>query len=371
MNKKYIAFCSNIPLFWDDRLLKEEFCKNIYGASWIPILAKISIVYGYEVISGNMALKNNINPQDVFVIQELNSKHGKELLARGAKGVVLTACESPIISFYFYDNIKKIAKNFQYRKLFNGSFDYIDNHHNINMHYPAYFITDEPIFMSWETRKFSVMVAGNKSTHYVSLSYIKGFKNKIKPFLAGIYKIFSPSFRYAKQKELHSTRIEIIKYFGEKSKLNLFGLFWLNFDRLKKEDRKTLEPILIKLNPIFCKNKIETIKNYKYVFCLENIKYKGYVTEKIIDCFIAGTIPIYLGATNIEEFIPKNCFIDLRNYKDMNSLENKLDSLSKLDAITIIENGRKFLKSEQGRKFSYEYYARDTLDMVESVNNDY
>ena len=47
----------------------------------------------------------------------------------------------------------------------------------------------------------------------------------------------------------------------------------------------------------------------------ENIKgLNGYITEKIFDAFVAGNVPIYWGASDINEYIPDNCFIDRRNF---------------------------------------------------------
>ena len=32
---------------------------------------------------------------------------------------------------------------------------------------------------------------------------------------------------------------------------------------------------------------------------------KGYISEKIFDCFYSGTIPIYLGAKDVKTIFPK------------------------------------------------------------------
>ncbi|EAZ82446.1 glycosyltransferase family 10 domain-containing protein [Algoriphagus machipongonensis] len=53
-------------------------------------------------------------------------------------------------------------------------------------------------------------------------------------------------------------------------------------------------------------DKIQFMKPYKFCIAYENSSYPGYVTEKIMDCFIAGCIPIYWGSTCIEkDFNPK------------------------------------------------------------------
>lgn len=57
------------------------------------------------------------------------------------------------------------------------------------------------------------------------------------------------------------------------------------------------------------------IQNYKFAICYENIKNQnGYITEKIFDCFFAGCVPIYWGAKNVTKHIPKECFIDMRDF---------------------------------------------------------
>ena len=49
-------------------------------------------------------------------------------------------------------------------------------------------------------------------------------------------------------------------------------------------------------------NKIDGLKDYRYHFCIENIKRDYWFTEKLIDCFVTGTIPIYWGCPSIGDF---------------------------------------------------------------------
>ena len=39
-----------------------------------------------------------------------------------------------------------------------------------------------------------------------------------------------------------------------------------------------------------------------------------WITEKIFDCFYAGTIPVYLGAPDVARWLPPECFIDMRRF---------------------------------------------------------
>ena len=362
-----IAICSNIPVFWDNKILDEKHCLKYPGASWMPIFAKIAKSNGYDVVSGDIALKNRLKSHNIFVIQELNAKHGLRLLKKEAMGAVLTAGESPIFSYYFYDNIAKIAKKFKVRKLFKDSFNFIDaNGKNIPMYFPSFFTTKKRNIFPWEKRKYTVMVAANKG---INTPFPQGLKHQFRWLSHKIYKIYSPSFRKYSKKQLHSKRLEAIKHFGKNLNIDLYGLNWLDFKRFKFNELRELKPILENLNPSFCEDKIKTISNYKFTFCFENISMKGYVTEKIIDCLVTGTIPIYLGAPDICDFIPKECFIDMRDFKSMLELEDFLQSFDENSAYTMIENGQRFLDSQDGQKFSYEYFAKNMMNLIKEIDD--
>ena len=43
-------------------------------------------------------------------------------------------------------------------------------------------------------------------------------------------------------------------------------------------------------------SKIDIMKRYRYCLVFENQRQPGYVTEKLLDCFVAGSVPLYWGA---------------------------------------------------------------------------
>lgn len=56
-------------------------------------------------------------------------------------------------------------------------------------------------------------------------------------------------------------------------------------------------------------NKIEGLKDYRYSFAIENCRRDFYFTEKLIDCLVTGTIPIYWGCPSIDKFFNPDGFI--------------------------------------------------------------
>jgi hypothetical protein len=63
------------------------------------------------------------------------------------------------------------------------------------------------------------------------------------------------------------------------------------------------------INPI--KDKWEVLHRSKYAIAYENFQNDYYWTEKIIDCFLSYTMPIYFGCNLIENYFPKNSFIQM------------------------------------------------------------
>lgn len=58
-------------------------------------------------------------------------------------------------------------------------------------------------------------------------------------------------------------------------------------------------------------DKWEVLQHSKYAIAYENFQNEYYWTEKIMDCFLSYTMPIYFGCTAIENYFPKNSFIQI------------------------------------------------------------
>lgn len=57
------------------------------------------------------------------------------------------------------------------------------------------------------------------------------------------------------------------------------------------------------------KDKIEGLKDYRYHFAIENCKRDFWFTEKLIDCLVTGSIPIYWGCPSISNFFNTDGFV--------------------------------------------------------------
>lgn len=72
-------------------------------------------------------------------------------------------------------------------------------------------------------------------------------------------------------------------------------------------------------------SKLDKMSRYKFDLAFENAIDDDYVTEKFFQPLIVGTVPVYLGATNVSKFAPgEHCFIDCNDYKDPRDLAEYL-----------------------------------------------
>jgi hypothetical protein len=67
-------------------------------------------------------------------------------------------------------------------------------------------------------------------------------------------------------------------------------------------------------------NKLEALKNFKFSIVVENSKESMYFTEKIIDCFATGVIPIYWGAPIVSDIFNKNGILRFDNLEELKDI---------------------------------------------------
>lgn len=146
--------------------------------------------------------------------------------------------------------------------------------------------------------------------------------------------------------ELYSQRLKVINYF-EDSLLQDFEFYGKGWDERKYKNYRG--SIL---------SKLDVYSKYKFALCLENQKnINGYITEKILDCFICNIVPIYQGARNIEQYIPKKCYIDYSDFPDVKSLTTYLRNMPESEYKEYINSIECFLDSSNARYFTPELFS--------------
>lgn len=103
--------------------------------------------------------------------------------------------------------------------------------------------------------------------------------------------------------------------------------------------------------------KTETLSRYKFNFCLENSTgLNGYISEKIFDCFYSNTVPVYMGAPDINKYIPGNCYIAFSDFSDMKALNTYLENMDYETYNKYLTCAGRFLNSPEIDHFSIDKF---------------
>jgi hypothetical protein len=131
-------------------------------------------------------------------------------------------------------------------------------------------------------------------------------------------------------------------------KTNLINAFISSsFNKSKREECLTEMMSLVKVDSygklfnnkrivadMGARTKMDIISTYKFTIAFENAIATDYVTEKFYDPLVAGSVPVYIGAPNIDEFAPaEKCYINVNSFKSTNDLVDYLMVLDKDDSM--------------------------------------
>lgn len=164
-----------------------------------------------------------------------------------------------------------------------------------------------------------------------------------------ICSIFSNKSSFSSE-SLYIERIRSIEYFGSRPYgMDLYGTGWSS-SHLSAVRKSYRGP---------CERKSEVLQRYKFAIAYENVAdCPGLITEKIFDCFAAGTVPIYHGAPNIKEYIPADCFIDFRDFVDYEKLAIFLENMTESQYQGYLDAVKKFVSSPDYFEFTSKSYAQ-------------
>jgi hypothetical protein len=234
-----------------------------------------------------------------------------------------------------------------FEKIFTWSDPLVDNERYFKLNTPALFAR-KPLFSDTPKTGFCTVIAGEKGSSH--------------PL------------------ELYSERRNAIKWFerNHPDELDLYGHGW---DLPGLHRSQLLEGINHRLNRFASYrrlaglryasyrgsigDKYEVLSRYRFSICYENAYgIDGYITEKIFDCFLAGTVPIYLGAGNITAHVPAECFIDKRGFASYEELYDYLEGLSTETYGEYLRAAAAFIASEQALPFTPEHVATTLLNAM-------
>lgn len=194
-------------------------------------------------------------------------------------------------------------------------------------------------------------------------------KKKLCTLIAGRKRVKHPQ-------EIYSERLKAIRWFEKNhpDDFDLYGISWDGYKLISRKWSKKLSkiPVLAKLLPLRFPSfrgrvdfKRPILEQYRFSICYENARdIPGYISEKIFDCFFAGCVPVYWGANNVTDHIPKECFIDKRDFNSYEKLYHFMINIDDKEYLSYLDSIESFLKSDKGYTFTSECFSDRVICFV-------
>jgi hypothetical protein len=77
--------------------------------------------------------------------------------------------------------------------------------------------------------------------------------------------------------------------------------------------------------------KFPNSKGFKFVMCFENNLFPGYITEKLLDAYLCGAVPLYWGDLGKESHINRKAFINAKDFESLEDFAHYVGSLSEIE----------------------------------------
>jgi len=179
-------------------------------------------------------------------------------------------------------------------------------------------------------------------------------------------------------RNLYTERVKAIRWFEKNSPhdFDLYGVGWdipvVHRGLIGKVERRFWRILdrIVKLQPFpsyrgKVAHKRDVLTRTRFAICYENVRdLPGYITEKIFDCFFSGCIPVYWGGSNVTDYIPADCFIDRRQFKNTEAVYRFLKSITESEFIGYQKRIAAFLQSDSAYPFSSEFFAETIVSTI-------
>lgn len=320
MTKVYIALKPfNNKVFYKNAILKDN---SENGSHYLiaakKLLSKSNIILNTIDQDNDRYTKKDIY-MDVPYPWEVNFWF--RIIKNNSKSILFIV-EPPIVNPFNHMRIF----HFPFSKIYTQNDSWVDDWRYFKFFLPKILSGERSKPIPFKNKKLLILMNGN-----------------LTPFLP--FRLLSLS-----TKELYTERIKAINFFDTNypEDFQLYGRGWnkpqrfnilqglLGYKKYKTYQGKFLQ-----------KDKYKILSKFRFSLCFENCETIGYVSEKIIDCFKARCVPVYLGAPDINDHISPKCFIDYRKFNSFKQLAEYLESMNEQTYNTYIKEIDKFLSSEQ------------------------
>jgi hypothetical protein len=364
-SKKIPVVYAGLDPFMNNNVLNREFMSKFPGGESLTIFAQGIIDAGFEFMTIDL-YKKSIPKKPAFLISDM------ALGVDESTGLIPAFCmslESPIVANRYYHQLNKKTRQFYKVWDWSGVSTRIFNSKNrfLQNAWPTNSKINEFSAMQWHKRRYITIVCTNKQAfewHWKKFSLSKP-QFILRSFVSNVITSYIKNVDPWMNSNLYLERLKAISYFSQYDDFDLYGKGW---DKLSKNTERQIGNQINKVwkeSSLISKEQI--LSNYRFYLCYENTEFPGYLTEKIFDCFFSGVIPVYLGDPEIKMRIPKETFIDVRDFSSFQELDNYLRSMTTSVANDYLEAAREFINSDKFFAFTADNLKKTIVSTINEI----
>lgn len=149
--------------------------------------------------------------------------------------------------------------------------------------------------------------------------------------------------QHAAPLQIYTERRKATEWFV-KNAPNDFALYGPRWKKMTSQFTPAQQKNFANLYHGWAEDKLAVVQKAKFVLAYENAKFPGYVSEKIFDAMAGGAVPVYLGAPDIENYIPKACFINREDFSSYDELYSFLKNMPDNVYNSYVNCGKEFMR---------------------------
>jgi Glycosyltransferase family 10 (fucosyltransferase) C-term len=278
------------------------------------------------------------------------------LLRQGARPATLVSFEPPVIAWQLFAALPRISRRFGHTFWFAGARDRARGCFH-GLQFPQRCPAPQVPRTAWGERGFLVMINSNKALARAG-QLRRWFEQPREVSLK--HELAALRFRAIAQ-DRYRARLEAIDAFADRGDFDLYGEGW-QVRHKGVSSRLHARALRAYRGPV--QDKQHVLAGYRFALAIENTRFAGYISEKLFDCLVAGAIPVYDGAPDVAQYVPREAFVDLRRFADYAALERFLRALSEREAGAYLKAGQEFLHSRAFERFCASTFARELVDTL-------
>jgi hypothetical protein len=112
-------------------------------------------------------------------------------------------------------------------------------------------------------------------------------------------------------------------------------------------------------------DKFDGLANYKYSLVIENSSFPNYWTEKLADCFLTETYPIYYGCPNIYDYFPEGSLSII----DIDNIEESINIIKNIIASNQYENSLGLIREAKMLILNHYNFFPVVVNYISKIHN--